>query len=96
MDNFLDMADSLADRIDRSEYEPIGLVFGVLVCREILERLDEKEAAQLIHQGTVKDLLERVASGDLVIQDHLISGATFDPQIEQAFHSIAAIFLKRI
>ncbi len=72
----------------------IGLVLGVLVCREILERQGE-EAAKMLHRQSITLLLKKIASGDLIMQDQLMTGSEFDPLTEQKFQEIAEEFLRQ-
>lgn len=94
-DTLLKLLDSLPDRISESinQAGKIGLVLGILTCREILERQGKEEAAQLLHQQSATNLLKKVASGELIMQDQLTTGIPFNPLMEQKFREIAQTFL---
>ena len=97
-DTLLKLLDSLPDRILKiaNQHGGIGLNLGILISREILERQGEEEAAQLVHYQPVIALLKKVASGDLIMQDQLIMGISFDPLVEQKFQEIAQTFLEQV
>ena len=96
--NIQKLLDTLPDRIEQNMHRcgGIGLALGILICREILEREGEKDAVQLLHQQSAAKLLKRVASGDLIMQDQLVTGVPFDPKTEKKFQEIARAFLEQI
>ena len=71
----------------------IGVILGVLICREFLTKT-EPEIAELLNRDTMKILLTRVARGDLILQDQVMTGNPYDPEADKIFRQIATEYLK--
>ena len=68
-----------------------GFMLGILLCRYILQGMGHtQEVADTINHQSLYKYLAKLASGDLVIQDQVLSGREFDPETESDFQKIAA------
>lgn len=72
----------------------IGVALGVLACREFLARIGEPAVAELLHRDAVSTLMKNVACGELILQDQVISGQPYDPELDKTFRDIAAEYIR--
>lgn len=74
----------------------IGLVMGILVAREISERSDvDPDIVEILNEESYIAFLQKVASGEVILQDQVVSGESFNPQIEEKFQRYAQEFMGR-
>jgi hypothetical protein len=74
----------------------IGIIVGILVSREVLHRsgIDPATVA-VLNDANLIPLLKKVATGDIILQDQVLSGQVYNPEIEQAFQEYAKEFIKK-
>ena len=70
--------------------QAMGFLVGAILSRYIMqgEGMDQ-ELTDVINKETLSRYLQRVAKGDLIIQDQLLSGVPFDPEMEAYFQNLA-------
>ncbi len=74
--------------------QTIGFMLGTLLCRYILQGTGHpQEVVDAINHQSLDDYLEKLADGDLIIQDQIISGREFDPEAESDFQDMASQLL---
>lgn len=66
----------------------IGVALGILACREFLARIGEPAVAELFHREAISTLMKNVACGDLNLQDQVISGQAYDPELDKTFREL--------
>lgn len=67
-----------------------GFVLGTIVCREILLRNEVPiEIVDLINHESLLQQLNGISSAELILQDQVVSGRPFDPDLEQKFQEMA-------
>lgn len=93
MDTLRELNDRINLAINRNA--SIGFVLGIMVSHEILERSNvDHEIRALLNSDAISTLLEKVVSGDLIMQDQLTSGIAYDPTLETKYREIAITFLE--
>jgi len=89
--NLFDMVNSVMNQTG-----VVGFALGGLVAREILERSNiDPEIVQLINRETINAVLKKVASGDIIVQDQVVTGVEYSPEVEEKFREIAKAFLEQ-
>lgn len=70
--------------------QAMGFLVGAILSRYIIQGEGaDQELADVINKETLSRYLRRVAEGDLIIQDQLLSGKSFDPEMEAYFQNLA-------
>ena len=94
--SFGELMDTLHDLNDRlnlamNRHASIGFILGIMVSHEILERSNvDFEIRELINIEAISMLLAKMVSGDLILQDQLISGIAYDAELEAQYRKIAS------
>lgn len=86
----------LPDHVSKAmdQFGVLGLILGIMASREILQRCDEPDVANLLNTDDLCKFLTKVASGDLIMQDQLVTGIPYDEDIELSFRRILDTFLE--
>lgn len=71
-----------------------GFMLGVLLGRYILQGNGHtQEVVDTLNCQSLREYLNKLAKGDLILQDQVLSGNEFDPEAESGFREMASQLL---